>query len=223
MPPDTPDPDPSPDAAVGSDPDVWLILIYKVPTEPSRLRVSVWRRLKGLGAIYLQSSASALPAGASAERALRKLQHEIIQMAGSAVLLRTQRENAESAVQRCAEALERYAQRVYAEDPDLGSSSASPLDGIACSGLRLRRVVWGVSWPDPFCPSDAGLVVRHQDQRRCADSSERRWAEDLDRTGGLRGRTDPVEVDGRWVVLAGVPVERLACSRVLEGEHPGGG
>ena len=125
MPPDTPDPDPSPDAAVGSDPDVWLILIYKVPTEPSRLRVSVWRRLKGLGAIYLQSSAAALPAGASAERALRKLQHEIIQMARSAVLLRTQRENAESAVQRCAEALERYAQRVYAEDPDLGPHSSS--------------------------------------------------------------------------------------------------
>jgi len=130
VPPDTPDPDASPDAVVDTDIDIdpieWLILIYKVPTEPSRLRVSVWRRLKGLGAIYLQSSAAALPAGASAERALRKLQHEIIQMARSAVLLRTQRENAESAVQRCAEALERYAQRVYAEDPDLGSSSASP-------------------------------------------------------------------------------------------------
>jgi hypothetical protein len=201
VPPGTPDPDSGPDAAaVGSDPDVWLILIYKVPTEPSRLRVSVWRRLKGLGAIYLQSSAAALPAGASAERALRKLQHEIIKMSGSAVLLSStllgggsdvaamfraarddeydeiidkcddflagidkefhaehfsfaeleenevdhtklvnwlakvrdrdvlrsaQRENAEDAVQRCAEALERYAQRVYAEDPDLGPHSSS--------------------------------------------------------------------------------------------------
>ena len=58
--------------------------------------------------------------------------------------------------------------------------------------------------------------------RRGTDSSKRRRAQDLDRTGGLSGRTDPVEVDGRGVVFAGVPVERLACSRVLEGQHPGG-
>ncbi len=34
----------------------WLLFIYKIPSEPSRLRATVWRRLKGLGAIYLQNS-----------------------------------------------------------------------------------------------------------------------------------------------------------------------
>jgi len=47
----------------------------------------VWRRLKSLGAIYLQNSAAALPAGAGAERALRKLRREILDMSGTAVLL----------------------------------------------------------------------------------------------------------------------------------------
>jgi hypothetical protein len=65
----------------------WLLLVYRVPSEPSRLRAAVWRRIKSLGAIYLQSSAAALPASVGAERALRKLRSEIIDMSGSAVLL----------------------------------------------------------------------------------------------------------------------------------------
>lgn len=65
----------------------WLLLVYRVPSEPTRLRAAVWRRLKSLGAVYLQNSAAALPAGESAERALRRLRHEIGEMRGSAVLL----------------------------------------------------------------------------------------------------------------------------------------
>jgi DNA-binding transcriptional regulator PaaX len=65
----------------------WLLLVYRVPTEPTRLRSTVWRRLKSLGAIYLQNSAAALPAGLGAERALRKLRSEILDMSGTAVLL----------------------------------------------------------------------------------------------------------------------------------------
>jgi hypothetical protein len=68
-------------------PGRWLLLVYRVPSEPSRLRATVWRRIKSLGAIYLQSSAAALPASTAAERALRKLRSEILDMAGTAVLL----------------------------------------------------------------------------------------------------------------------------------------
>lgn len=65
----------------------WLLLVYRIPSEPTRLRATVWRRLKSLGAVYLQNSAAALPAGDGAERALRKLRREILEMKGSAVLL----------------------------------------------------------------------------------------------------------------------------------------
>ena len=67
--------------------DGWLLLVYRVPSEPTRLRSTVWRRLKSLGAIYLQNSAAALPASVTAERALRRLRSEILDMAGTAVLL----------------------------------------------------------------------------------------------------------------------------------------
>src|SRR6204780_2950607 len=65
----------------------WLLLVYRIPSEPTRLRSTVWRRLKSLGAIYLQNSAAALPASVAAERALRKLRSEILDMSGTAVLL----------------------------------------------------------------------------------------------------------------------------------------
>jgi DNA-binding transcriptional regulator PaaX len=65
----------------------WLLLIYRVPPEPTRLRAAVWRRVKSLGAIYLQNSVAALPASTANERALRKLRREITDMTGTAVLM----------------------------------------------------------------------------------------------------------------------------------------
>jgi hypothetical protein len=65
----------------------WLVLVYKVPAEPTRLRAGVWRKIKGLGAIYLQNSVAALPQSTSAERSFRVLRNEITEMGGSAYLL----------------------------------------------------------------------------------------------------------------------------------------
>jgi len=65
----------------------WLLLVYRIPSEPTRLRAAVWRRLKSLGAVYVQNSAAVLPAGRASEHALRRLRHEIVDMDGSAVLM----------------------------------------------------------------------------------------------------------------------------------------
>jgi len=65
----------------------WLLLIYRVPPEPTRLRSTVWRRIKSLGAIYLQNSVAALPASQANERSLRRLRREIVDMSGTAILL----------------------------------------------------------------------------------------------------------------------------------------
>lgn len=69
-----------------NEPTGWLVLVYRIPSEPTRLRATVWRRLKALGAIYLQNAVAALPAGPQNERAMRKLHHEVLQMGGTAVL-----------------------------------------------------------------------------------------------------------------------------------------
>jgi hypothetical protein len=76
-----------PKANASADADHWLLLIYRIPSEPSRLRAAVWRRLKSLGAVYVQNSVAALPAGEREERALRKLRREILDMNGTGVLM----------------------------------------------------------------------------------------------------------------------------------------
>jgi len=66
----------------------WLILVYRIQSEPSRLRAGVWRRLKTLGAIYLQAGTVAMPWDAASERAMRALHKDIGRMSGSSILLR---------------------------------------------------------------------------------------------------------------------------------------
>lgn len=62
--------------------------MYRVPSDPSRLRATVWRRLKGIGAIYLHNSVAALPDSAGHERLLRTLRAEIGELGGTAQLFR---------------------------------------------------------------------------------------------------------------------------------------
>jgi hypothetical protein len=64
----------------------WLILIYRIPREPSRPRVAVWRKLKVLGALYLQDGVVALPEDAVTREQLEWLQLTIREAGGEASL-----------------------------------------------------------------------------------------------------------------------------------------
>ncbi|MCA1715977.1 MAG: chromate resistance protein [Actinobacteria bacterium] len=64
----------------------WLILIYQLPREPSRHRVAVWRKLKALGALYLQDGAAALPEDAVTREQLEWLQLRVRESGGEATL-----------------------------------------------------------------------------------------------------------------------------------------
>jgi hypothetical protein len=64
----------------------WVLLIYKLPREPSRHRVAVWRKLRTLGAIYLQDGAVALPEDAVTREQLEWLQLRIREAGGEATL-----------------------------------------------------------------------------------------------------------------------------------------
>jgi len=68
-------------------PGGWVVLVYRIPAEPTRLRAGVWRRLRAAGAIYLQNSVAALPRAAGSERLLRTLRKDIVDMGGTAQVL----------------------------------------------------------------------------------------------------------------------------------------
>lgn len=69
--------------------ETWFLLTYKVPAEPNRRRVALWRKLKGLGAVYLQNGVCLLPKTDDHRRALKVIENEIAEMEGDAVLLET--------------------------------------------------------------------------------------------------------------------------------------
>jgi DNA-binding transcriptional regulator PaaX len=75
------------DVAVGDVRKIrWLILIYHLPREPSRHRVAVWRKLKALGALYLQDGVAALPDDAVTREQLEWLQLRVREVGGEATL-----------------------------------------------------------------------------------------------------------------------------------------
>jgi hypothetical protein len=66
----------------------WFVLVYKLPSEPSRYRASVWRKLKAAGAVYLQSGVAALPDDPAGERTVRGVVGQIREVEGTAHLFR---------------------------------------------------------------------------------------------------------------------------------------
>jgi hypothetical protein len=64
----------------------WVLLVYRLPREPSRHRVAVWRKLRDLGALYLKDGVAALPEDAMTREQLEWLQLRVREAGGEATL-----------------------------------------------------------------------------------------------------------------------------------------
>jgi hypothetical protein len=132
---------------MGGEKTRWVILIYHLPREPSRHRVAVWRKLKTLGALYLQDGVAALPEDAVTREQLEWLQLRIREAGGEATLwealpntvaenkhlveaFRTAREEAYGRVIEGAERIWRKA--------ELGGDGASLLEELARTEREFR-------------------------------------------------------------------------------------
>lgn len=67
----------------------WLLLTYKVPPEPAGKRVALWRRVKSMGAVYLQNGVCLLPKTDDHVRRLKMIENDISGMNGESVILET--------------------------------------------------------------------------------------------------------------------------------------
>jgi hypothetical protein len=63
----------------------WILLSSRLPREPTRLRLSIWRRLKRIGAVLLHDSVWVLPADAKTREAFEWLAEEIEEQGGTAL------------------------------------------------------------------------------------------------------------------------------------------
>ncbi len=64
----------------------WLLLVYRIPREPTAGRVFIWRKLKQLGAIALQDAIWVLPQTSRTQEQFRWLAAEITELKGESML-----------------------------------------------------------------------------------------------------------------------------------------
>src|SRR5260370_35704124 len=62
----------------------WLLLIHQIPAKPAYLRVKVWRRLQGIGAIAVKNAVHVLPMNEETREDFEWLLREIEQGGGEA-------------------------------------------------------------------------------------------------------------------------------------------
>lgn len=65
----------------------WIVINYNLPTEPSRLRVAIWRGLKKIGAVNIQQSMWVLPYSKENYSALEKISQDIESNNGETLLM----------------------------------------------------------------------------------------------------------------------------------------
>lgn len=68
----------------------WVVLVYRVPREPSSPRIAIWRRLKSLGVGQLGDGVVALPEDARTREHLEWVADRVQDAGGTALMMRAQ-------------------------------------------------------------------------------------------------------------------------------------
>jgi len=132
----------------------WLLLSYRMPREPSTPRITVWRKLRKLGAVQLVDGLVALPASARNQEQFEWLADEVVDAGGEAALwvgrLTSASQERELASKMAATLADGY-RRVEAD----AAEAAADAPGVRRRTLgRLRRELRRLAQQDHFPPPE---------------------------------------------------------------------
>ncbi len=161
----------------------WRLLTYRLPAEPSRHRVAVWRELRRLGAVTLQQGTWAVPGGEGLDAGFAQVVKAITAAGGQPVVLTvaddkdgTARLEALFTEQREAEWAEflgdcaKYEAELAGEVAE-GKLTLAELDEEEQSLERLRRWYRTIRARDLFGAPSAAAAERRL--KECAEALER--------------------------------------------------
>lgn len=141
----------------------WVLLSYRIPREPSTPRISVWRKLRRLGAAQLGDGLAALPNDARTKERLEWIADEVLEAGGDATLwiARTGSAGQERALaSTMADATTEEYRGVIDAAEAAKAESPSARRRIAA---RLRRELHRIAQRDHFPPPERERAARTVD------------------------------------------------------------
>ena len=114
----------------------WILLSSRVPREPTRLRLAIWRRLRRLGAVLVHDAVWMLPAEAATREAFEWLAQEIDEQGGTAWVW----EAAGLSPDQDREAVELFRRDADARYAEIGASARAIRDAALGGRRRGNRV-----------------------------------------------------------------------------------
>ena len=138
----------------------WVLLAYRIPREPSTPRITVWRRLRQLGAVQLGDGLAALPVTDETREQFDWLAQFIEDVAGEASVWVAEPTTA----RHHRELTERMKTAVAADYRTVTAAAASARRGDPArrrrTVLRLRRTLDRIKSRDFFPPPERGEAER---------------------------------------------------------------
>lgn len=150
--------------AEGGGPGEWVLLLYRLPREPSTPRIAVWRRLRQLGVAQLGDGVVALPADARTREQLEWVADMVIEAAGTAAIWLSRpgtpdQEREVAAGMTAARAAE------YLEVVSLVGDLVGEPEAVRRRGLRRLRTQWrSIDRRDFFPPPERDRARRALDE-----------------------------------------------------------
>ena len=200
----------------------WLLLVHQLPPKPAYLRVKIWRRLQGLGAISVKNSVYVLPASEQTLEDFQWLLREIEEGGGEGMIceanlvdgLSDQEVRGLFDAARDAEYAE-LATELRALGTALKEDGTPPPERKAeakSQVMRLRRRFSELSAIDFFSATGRMTVdaLLSNLERRLTETSSEGKSEEAQmtiRAEDLTGKT--------WITRRGVHVDRIACAWLI--------
>jgi hypothetical protein len=137
----------------------WVLLAYRLPREPSTPRITLWRKLRRLGAVQVLDGLVGLPADARTREQVEWLAEEVGEAGGEATVWVAQlasAANERTLAGRMAEAVTLEYQQVIA---DARESMGLPPAAARRALARLRRDLQQIGARDFFPPREKDQAV----------------------------------------------------------------
>lgn len=146
----------------------WVLLAYRLPRQPSGPRVTIWRKLRKLGAVQLVDGLVALPASSQSREQFDWLADEIVEAKGEAW---TWTGTPSTKAQH--RALETRMKEAAVADYQalVDEAEQAPPDGRTLE--RLRRELRAIEARDPFSARDRGRARKAVERLAAAVDEQR--------------------------------------------------